>query len=208
MVFPVVYYLKPLNYLVNLNLVKELRARTGCGIVECQTALTETKNDIAAAITLLRKKGILKAAKKADRLAGEGVVASYIHGHKKLGVLVALRCETDFVARNDKFQELARNIALHIAAADPIAVSPGDIDSVLIEAEREITLDQLKNSDKSAAIKDKIVAGKLKTFTEERALLTQVYVKDTSIIVQDLIAAAVQELGENITVSSFSRLSI
>lgn len=193
---------------MNLDLVKELRSRTGCGIVECKEALSEAKGDLEAAITFLRKKGVIKAAKKADRTTGEGVVAPYIHSNNKLGVLVTLRCETDFVARNAKFQELARNIALHIAAADPIAVSASDIDSALVDAEREIALDQLKNSDKPAAIQEKIVAGKIKAFTEERSLLTQVYVKDPSKKVQDLLTEAIQELGENITVSTFVRLSI
>ena len=193
---------------MNLDLIKELRARTGGGIVEVKEALTEAKGDPELAISLLRKKGVIKAAKKADRTVGEGVVTSYIHSNNKLGVLVALRCETDFVARNAKFQELARNIALHIAAADPIAVNPADIDSSLVATEREIALDQLKNSDKPAAIQEKIVAGKLKAFTEEKALLTQVYVKDPSKKVQDLITEAIQELGENITISTFARLSI
>ncbi len=193
---------------MNLDLIKELRARTGGGIVEVKEALTEAKGDLEVAIALLRKKGVIKAAKKADRTTGEGVVASYIHSNNKLGVLVSIRCETDFVARNEKFQELARNIALHIAAADPVAVSPSDIDPALVSAEREIALDQLKSSDKPAAIQEKIVAGKLKAFTEERALLTQVYVKDPSKKVQDLVTEAIQELGENITVSTFARLSI
>ncbi len=193
---------------MNLDLIKELRARTGGGIVEVKEALTEAKGDIEVAISLLRKKGVIKAAKKADRTTGEGVVTSYIHSNNKLGVLVSIRCETDFVARNEKFQELARNIALHIAAADPVAVSPADIDPALVSAEREIALDQLKTSDKPAAIQEKIVAGKLKAFTEERSLLTQVYVKDPSKKVQDLVTEAIQELGENITVSTFARLSI
>lgn len=193
---------------MNLDLIKELRARTGGGIVEVKEALTEAKGDLEAAIALLRKKGVIKAAKKADRTTGEGVVASYIHSNNKLGVLVSIRCETDFVARNEKFQELARNIALHIAAADPVAVSPSDIDPALVAAEREIALDQLKNSDKPAAIQEKIVEGKLKAFTEERALLTQVYVKDPSKKVQDLVTEAIQEMGENITISTFARLSI
>jgi elongation factor Ts len=193
---------------MNLDLIKELRARTGGGIVEVKEALTEAKGDLEAAIAVLRKKGVIKAAKKADRTTGEGFIASYIHSNGKLGVLVALRCETDFVARNEKFQELARNIALHIAAADPVAVSAADIDPALVSAEREIALDQLKNSDKPAAIQEKILAGKLKAFTEERALLTQVYVKDPSKKVQDLVTEAIQELGENITVSTFARLLI
>lgn len=193
---------------MNLDLVKELRARTGGGIVEVKEALAEANDDLEAAITILRKKGVIKAAKKADRTTGEGFVALYIHSNNKLAVLVALRCETDFVARNAKFQALGRNIAMHIAATDPIAVSPTDIDPALVEAERAIALDQVGKSDKPAAIQDKIVTGKIRAFTEERALLTQPYVKDPSKKVQDLITAAIQELGENITVSTFARLTI
>lgn len=193
---------------MNLDLIKELRARTGGGIVEVKEALTEAKGDIDAAIALLRKKGVIKAAKKTDRTTGEGFIGTYIHSNSKLGVMVTLRCETDFVARNERFQELARNIAMHIAAADPVAVSPTDIDPQLVEAERAIALDQVQNSNKPAAIQEKIVTGKLKAFTEERALLTQVYVKDPSKKVGDLITEAIQELGENITVDRFTRLSI
>lgn len=192
----------------SLDLVKELRSRTGCGVVECKEALAEANGDVEAAITLLRKKGVIKAAKKADHATGEGVVVSYIHSNNKLGVLVVLCCETDFVARSARFQELARIIALHIAAADPIVISSTDIDPALVAAERAIALDQLKGSDKPAAIQEKIVAGKLKAFVEEQALLTQAYIKDPSKTVQDLITEAIQELGENIAVSTFARLSM
>lgn len=193
---------------MDLKLVRQLRLRTGCGIVDCREALTEANGDIEAAISLLRKKGVIKAAKKADRSTGEGYVATYIHGNNKLGVIVALRCETDFVARNAKFQTLARNIAMHIAAADPLAISPDDIDPALLEAERAIAQEQVKNSDKPENIKAKIVDGKLKAFMAERALVTQPYVKDPSQTVGDLIAKAVAELGENITISQFTRLSV
>jgi elongation factor Ts len=193
---------------MDLTLVKQLRARTGGGIVESKEALEAAHGDVEAAIVLLRKKGVIKAAKKADRATGEGLVATYIHGNGKLGVMVALRCETDFVARNAKFQELARNIAMHIAAADPIAVSPADIDPALVAAEKEIALEQAGASNKPAAIQEKIIAGKVKAFTEERTLLTQPFVKDPSLTVQDLIKAAIAELGENITVSEFKRLTI
>jgi elongation factor Ts len=194
--------------MISLELIKELRARTGGGIVECREALQEANGDLEKAITILRKKGVIKAAKKADRATGEGIITSYIHGNQKLGVLVSLRCETDFVARNQKFQELARNIAMHIAAADPVAISPDDIDPALIAAEREIAEEQVGASGKPPNIQEKIVAGKLRAFTEERTLLTQPYIKDPSITVGGLINAAVHELGENITVSEFKRLSI
>lgn len=193
---------------MDLKLVRQLRERTGCGIVDCREALAEASGDLDAAISLLRKRGVLKAAKKADRSTGEGYIATYIHGHNKLGVIVALRCETDFVARNAKFQTLARNIAMHIAAADPLATSPDDIDAALLEAERAIAQEQVKNSDKPENIKEKIVEGKLKTFAHERALLTQAYVKDPSKTVGDLITEAVAELGENITIRAFTRLTV
>lgn len=193
---------------MSLTNVKELRNRTGCGIVECQEALSEANDNIEKAINILRKKGVVKAAKKATRETREGVIASYIHTNGKLGVLVSVLCETDFVARNEKFQELARNIALHIAATEPIAVSPDDIPSDIIEAERQIALDQAKNSGKPVNIQEKMVEGKIKAFTEERALLTQPFVKETSQTIQQLITQAIQELGENITVSEFTRLVI
>ena len=194
--------------MISLELIKELRTRTGGGIVECREALLEANGDLEKAITILRKKGVIKAAKKADRTTGEGVIATYIHGNNKLGVMVSLRCETDFVARNEKFQELGRNIAMHIAAADPIAVSPADIDPALVAAEREVAQEQIQASNKPANIQEKIMEGKLKAFTHERALLTQPYIKDPTMTVQDLVNAAIQELGENIAVSDFKRLSI
>lgn len=193
---------------MSLTSVKELRTRTGCGIVECQEALSEADDNIEKAIDILRKKGVVKAAKKATRETREGTIASYIHTNGKLGVLVTLLCETDFVARNEKFQELARNIALHIAATEPLAISPDDISSEVVEAERQIALEQAKNSGKTADIQEKIVAGKIKTFTEERALLCQPFVKDPSLTIQQLITQAIQELGENITISEFTRLTI
>jgi elongation factor Ts len=193
---------------MNLELIKELRNRTGGGIVECRQALVEANGDIEKAIMILRQRGVIKAAKKADRTTGEGFIGTYIHSNNKLGVLVALRCETDFVARNAKFQELARNIAMHIAATDPVAISPADIDPAALQAERALALEQLKGSNKPAPIQAKIVEGKLKAFAEERSLVTQVYVKDPAKKVGDLITDAIRELGENITVSQFWRLTI
>jgi len=188
--------------------VKELRAQTGCGIVDCKKALEETDGDVEAAITLLRKQGAIKAAKKSDRETSEGLIASYVHTNGKVAVLVTLLCETDFVARNETFQELGKNIALHIAAMEPIVVSPDDMPEDAVAAEKEIALDQAKASKKPAEIQEKIVDGKLKSFREERALLTQAYVKEPSKTIEQLIQSAVQELGENISVKEFSRLSI
>ncbi len=188
--------------------VKELRARTGAGVVDAKQALEESAGDVEQAIVTLRKKGKASAAKKADRATREGFVATYIHSNYKVGVMLSLLCETDFVARNEKFQELGRNIALHIAAADPTVVSPEDVPVAAVEAEKAIALEQAKAGNKPEAIQEKIVTGKLKTFREEQSLLTQKYVKDPSITIADLIHDAVGELKENITVGEFKRIKI
>lgn len=192
----------------NLEQVKELRARTGCGIVDCQEALQESGDDIEQAITILRKKGIAAAAKKAERDTREGIIASYIHSNNKVAVLVSLLCETDFVARNEKFQELAHNLALHIAAMDPVAVSPDDIPEEIIKEEQAIAEDQAKDSGKPKDIQAKMVEGKLNKLRSEKALLTQPFVKDPNKTIDDLIKEAIQELGENISVGEFIRLTI
>ena len=188
--------------------VKELRERTGCGIVDCKEALEEAKGDLEKAITVLRKKGIVKADKKSDRDTNEGVVASYVHSNNKVAVMVSLLCETDFVARTEKFQTLAHDIALHIAAADPLVVHPEDIDEEAIAAERVVAQAQAKEANKPQEIQQKIVEGKLNSYKAERALLTQPFVKEPSKKVEDLIAEAVNELGENISIGEFSRIQI
>ncbi|MGH9856718.1 MAG: elongation factor Ts, partial [Acidobacteriota bacterium] len=144
----------------------------------------------------------------AVRETHEGVIGSYVHSNHKVAVLVALLCETDFVARNEKFQELARNIAMHIAAMDPLVVSPNDVSDDVIEEEKTLALKQLAQQDKPEDIKAKIVEGKLKKFREEQALLSQPYVKDSSKTVEDLLKESIAELGENITVKEFSRLTV
>lgn len=194
--------------MATMELIKELRARTNCGIVDCKAALQEAGDDLEQAIVVLRKKGKASAVKKAARVTNEGVIGTYVHSNRKVAVMVSLVCETDFVARSDRFQELARDIALHIAAADPVVVSPADMPESVIAAEKAVALEQAKASGKPAAIQEKIVAGKLKTFQEERALLTQPFVKDTTKTVGDLVAEAVGQLGENITVREFVRLAI
>lgn len=188
--------------------VKELRRLTGCGILECNEALKEAGDDINQAVILLRKKGAVKAAKKADRDTSEGIIASYVHTNGKIAVLVSLLCETDFVARNEVFQELGKNIALHIAAMAPIVVSPDDVGESELAAERDIAEGQAKASGKPEEIQVKIVEGKLKAFRAEQSLLTQPFVKDPAKTIEQLIQAAIQELGENITVKEFARLSI
>jgi elongation factor Ts len=191
--------------MATMELIKDLRARTGCGVLDCKEALQEAGDDIEKAIIILRKKGKAQVAKKAGRATREGVVVSYVHSNNKLGVLVTVLCETDFVARNEKFQALAHDIAMHIAAADPLAISPDDIDASLIKAEQQLAQEQAAESGKPADIQAKMVEGKLNKFKAERALLKQPFVKDPAKTIEDLINETVQEIGENITVSEFSR---
>ena len=192
----------------SLKQVKELRAQTGCGVVDCKEALEEAGDNIDTAVTILRKRGIIKATKKAERTTKEGVVAHYIHSNGKIGVLVTLQCETDFVARNEKFQALGRDIAMHIAAMDPAVVAPDDVSNQDLAAEQELIDEQLTKEKKPEEIMKKIREGKLKSFREDQALLTQPFVKDPKKKVGDLINQAVQELGENISVGKFTRLTI
>lgn len=193
---------------ITMEQIKELRARTGAGVVDVKAALAQSGGDVDAAIAILRKKGKASAAKKATRQTREGLVGSYIHGNHKIAVLVSVLCETDFVARSDRFRTLVRDIAMHIAASDPLVVSPEDVPHADVEAERQIALEQAAAKDKPKAIQEKIVAGKLKKFREERALLTQPFVKDPNKTVADVIHEAVGELGENITVGEFKRIAI
>jgi elongation factor Ts len=188
--------------------VKELRSLTGCGFKDCREALAESSGDLERAVIILRQKGKAGAAKKSAREAREGVVAAYVHTNGKLGVILSLRCETDFVARNEKFIRLAHDIAIHVAAMEPQVIKPEDLDPAYITAETNIAAEQAAKSGKPAAIQAKMVAGKLEKFKKERALLTQPYVKDPSKTVQDLITAAIAELGENIVVDSFHRLAV
>jgi elongation factor Ts len=188
--------------------VRELRERTGAAVLDSKQALVEANGDMEKAITILRTKGKAQAAKKAERATREGVVTAYVHSNNKLGVLVSLQCETDFVAKGERFQALARDIALHVAAMDPLAVSVDDIDPALLQSERAIAEEQAAGSGKPADIQAKMVEGKLKKFKEERALLSQTFVKDPSKTVADLISEAVAELGENITVGGITRLAI
>lgn len=191
-----------------LDTLKELRQATGCGIVDCQKALKEADGNFEKAVQWLREKGKASAAKRSARITKEGVVASYIHSNKKIGVLVSLLCETDFVARNEKFQQLAYDIAVHVAALDPMAVAPEEISAEVLEKERTIALEQAKASGKPAAIQEKIVEGKLRSFREERALLTQPFVKDPSKTVGDLIHEVAATMGEKVSVGTISRVSI
>ena len=188
--------------------ISELRARTSAGMMDCKRALEEAGGDMDRASEILRKKGIAKAEKRAGRTASQGLVVSYIHHNAQVGVLVELNCETDFVARNEAFGQLARDIALHIASADPIGVSPEDVPAELLDRERRIAEEQVAAEGKPENIRAKIVEGKLKKFVAERTLLEQPYVRDDKQTVGQLVKEASAKLGEAITVRRFARFQV
>jgi elongation factor Ts len=188
--------------------VKELRTRTGAGMMDCKRALEESQGDIDTAVELLRKKGIAKADKRSGRVAGQGLVVSYIHHNGQVGVLVELNCETDFVARTDDFKALAQDVALHIASADPIGVNPEDLPQDLVDSERRIAEEQATEQGKPENIREKIVEGKIKKFIAERALTEQLFVKDDSKTVGQLVKEASGTLGEAISIKRFARFRI
>jgi len=188
--------------------VSELRTRTGAGMMDCKRALEESGGDLDKASEILRRKGIAKAEKRTGRTASQGLVVSYIHHNSQVGVLLELNCETDFVARTDEFGQLAREIALHIASADPIGVNPDDIPADLLDRERRIAEEQVAKEGKPENIRGKIVEGKLKKFVAERTLTEQPYVKDDSKTVGQLLKEASGKLGEAISVRRFARFKI
>ncbi len=188
--------------------VSELRTRTGAGMMDCKRALEEAGGDLGKASEILRLKGMAKAEKRAGRNASEGLVVSYIHHNSQVGVLLELNSETDFVARTDEFGQLAREIALHIASADPIGVNPDDIPADLLERERRIAEEQVAKEGKPENIRAKIVDGKLKKFVAERTLTEQPFVKDDSKTVGQLLKEASAKLGEAISVRRFARFKI
>ena len=188
--------------------VSELRARTGAGMMDCKRALEEAVGDMDKASEILRKKGIAKAEKRAGRVASQGLVVSYIHHNQQVGVLLELNCETDFVARNEAFSQLARDIALHVASADPIGVNPEDVPADLVERERRIAEEQVAAEKKPEQIRAKIVDGKIKKFVAERTLLEQPFVKNDKITVGELIKEASGKLGETISVRRFARFQV
>jgi elongation factor Ts len=188
--------------------VSELRARTGAGMMDCKRALEEASGDLDKAGEILRKKGISKAEKRVGKTASQGVIVSYIHHNGQVGALVELNCETDFVARTDDFQQLAREIALHVASADPIGVNPEDIPEELLARERRIAEEQVAQEGKPENIRAKIVEGKLKKFVAERSLTEQLYVKDDKKTVGQLVKEASGKLGEAISVRRFARFKI
>jgi elongation factor Ts len=193
---------------ITAEMVKELRQRTGIGIMECKAALKESEGDMEKAIGILRKKGYARAQDKMQEEAHEGLVASYIHTNAKLGVLVEVNCETDFVARNDEFKDLVKNIAMQVAASKPRYVSAEDIPPQVIEEEKEVIRGQLKDSKKPPEIIEKIIQGKLGKFYEEVCLLDQPYIKEDKMNVRQLIANFIAKSGETIKVRRFSRFEI
>ena len=188
--------------------VKELREKTGAPMMDCKHALTEAKGDSEQAIILLRKKGVSVAAKKATRVTSEGAVAHYIHAGGKIGVLVEINCESDFVARTDDFKELTHDVAMHIAASDPKFVRKEDVTPEAFEREKDIYRAQAAASGKPPAIVEKMVVGKMEKFYEEVCLLEQPFIKDQTISISQLIAAKVGKLGENIAVRRFARFKV
>ena len=190
---------------ITASLVKELREKTGVGMMRCKKALTDTKGDLAEAEKLLRKEGAASAAKKSTRATGEGQVGSYIHTGGKIGVLIEINCETDFAARSDDFQALLHGLAMHIAATGPQVVSRDEADEKTLADEREIARDQALKSGKPEKIMDKIVEGKIEKWYSENVLLEQPYVKDPDKTVQQLVTDAVNRIGENIQVRRFAR---
>jgi elongation factor Ts len=193
---------------ITAAMVKDLRDRTGIGMMECKSALQETGGDIEKAITVLRKKGYARAKDKMERETKDGLVGSYIHLNGKIGVLVEMNCESDFVARNEDFQELVKNICLHIAASNPKYVSSEEIPQNVLDEEKEIIRGQFKDSNKPPEIVDKIVEGKLKKFFEEVCLMDQPYVKDDKVAVSKYVAAFIAKFGENIQVRRFARFEL
>ena len=190
------------------TLVKELRGKTGAGILDCQNALKETDSDIEKAIDLLRQRGLAAAQKKAGRETKEGVVSSYIHAGSKIGVLVEVNCETDFVARNDEFQELVKDVALQIAAASPVYVKRDQVSPEQVEREKAIYLAQAKELGKPAAAIEKIVQGKLEKFYQEQCLIEQNFIKDPNVTITEILTQKIAKLGENISIARFTRYQL
>ena len=194
--------------MIDAKIVSQLRAMTGAGIVECKKALEEAGGDLAAAAELLRKKGIVKAASKSDRHTSEGLVYAYIHGNGKVGAMVEVLCETDFVARTDGFKELCHELALQIAAMNPLYVSSADIPDEVVEKEKAIYAEEFAGSSKPAEMVAKIVEGKLSKWYTDVCLLNQAYIKDEDKTVEEVVKEAISKTGENIQVKRFTRYAM
>ena len=192
---------------ITAAMVKELRQVTAAGMLDCKKALVETDGDIDKAIDFLRKKGLSKAAKKSDRIAAEGIVASYIHGNR-IGVIIEVNSETDFVAKNEEFQNIARDIAMQIAAQKPAYIKPEDVPSAVVEKEKTILREQALNEGKPEKIVDKMVEGRIKKFYDENCLLNQHFIKDPDKTIQDLLNELIAKIGENLIIRRFTRYEV
>ncbi|GAB4344191.1 MAG: translation elongation factor Ts [Desulfobulbaceae bacterium] len=193
---------------ITSQMVKELRDKTNAGMMDCKKALTETEGDMEKAVDLLRQKGLAVAQKRADRATSEGVVECYIHAGGKLGVMVEVGCETDFVAKTDDFKNFARDIAMHVAASNPVAVTREEVPAEMVEREKEIYRAQALESGKPENIVDKIISGKIDKFISEICLMEQKFVKNPDLTVQDLLNELIAKMGENISIKRFARFQI
>lgn len=193
---------------ITSQMVKDLRDKTSAGMMDCKKALIETDGDMEKAVDLLRKKGLAVAAKRAGRATSEGVIETYIHAGGKLGVMVELNCETDFVAKTDTFREFARDLAMHIAATNPVAITREDVPEDIISREKQIYIQQALDSGKPESIVEKMVTGKVEKFLAEICLLEQKFVKDPDQSIQDLLTDMVGKIGENITIKRFVRFQV
>jgi elongation factor Ts len=193
---------------ISAKLVKELRDKTGAGMMDCKEALAASEGDLSKAVEFLRKKGLATAQKRAGRATSEGTIASYIHMGGKLGVLVEVNSESDFVAKNEQFQEFAKNIAMHIAASSPLGVRPEDVPAEIVAKEKEIYAAQAKETGKPEKVVEKIVEGKLKKFFEDSCLLNQRYVRNPDITVADYLNELIAKIGENISIKRFVRFQV
>jgi elongation factor Ts len=193
---------------ITAKMVKDLRDKTAAGMMDCKKALTDTGGDMEKAVDLLRQKGLAVAAKRAGRATNQGVVETYIHAGGNLGVMIELGCETDFVAKNDDFRAFARDIAMHIAALNPVAVTRDEVSPEVVFREKEIYVQQALDSGKPEAIVEKMVTGKIEKFLSEICLLEQQYVKNPDLTVQDLLNDLVGKMGENISIKRFARFQV
>jgi elongation factor Ts len=193
---------------ISAAMVKQLREKTGAGMMDCKQALTDCEGDIDKSVDFLRKKGLATAAKRAGRAMSEGIVQSYIHMGGKLGVMVEVNCETDFVAKNDDFKEFAKNIAMHIAATNPLGIRPEDVPEEIVNKEKEIYREQALEMGKPEKMIDKIAEGKLNKFFKDNCLLNQPYVREPNMTISDLLTEMIAKIGENITIKRFARFQI
>jgi elongation factor Ts len=193
---------------ITAEMVKQLREATNAGVLDCKKALTETNGDFEAAVEILRKKGLATAAKKAGREANEGLIGSYVHPGSKIASLVEVNCETDFVARTEEFQQLARDLAMHVTASRPQYISREDVPADVIAKEREIYRAEVSNSGKPAEVIERIVDGKLEKWFEEVCLLEQPFIKDPQLTIKDLLTSRIASLGENIKIRRFCRFEV